>query len=123
MRKSARLAAAAVTFAVLAGSATMIPTLAIAADAATIAQGKEVAFNRKTGNCLACHAIDDGISPGDIGPPLVAMKARFPDKAVLRAQIWDAQVKNPDTRMPPFGKHGIVSDSDIDAIVAYLYTL
>ena len=123
MRKTARLAAAAATFAVLAGSVTIVPSVAFAADAATIKKGKEVSFNRKTGNCLACHAMGDGVSPGDIGPPLVAMKARFPDKAALRAQIWDAQVKNPDTRMPPFGKHKIVSESDIDAIVEYLYTL
>ena len=123
MRKTARLAAAAATFAVLAGSVTIVPSVAFAADAATIKKGKEVSFNRKTGNCLACHAMGDGVSPGDIGPPLVAMKARFPDKAALRAQIWDPQVKNPDTRMPPFGKHKIVSESDIDAIVEYLYTL
>ncbi|MGV6827472.1 MAG: sulfur oxidation c-type cytochrome SoxX [bacterium] len=123
MRKSARLAAAAATFAVLAGSATMIPSVALAADAATIAKGKEVAFNRKTGNCLACHAIDDGVSPGDLGPPLVAMKARFPDRAKLRAQIWDATATNPNSRMPPFGKHKIISESDVDAIVDYLYTL
>ena len=51
------------------------------------------------------------------------MKARFPDRAKLRTQIWDAQVNNPGTRMPPFGKHKILSDKEIDAIVDYLYTL
>jgi sulfur-oxidizing protein SoxX len=63
------------------------------------------------------------VSPGDIGPPLVAMKARFPDKAKLRAQVWDPQVANPGTRMPPYGKHKILSEKEIDAIVEYLYTL
>jgi sulfur-oxidizing protein SoxX len=67
--------------------------------------------------------IEDGSSPGDIGPPLVAMKARFPDKAKLREQIADPTIANPNTRMPPFGKHRIISDSEIDAIVEYLYTL
>jgi sulfur-oxidizing protein SoxX len=65
----------------------------------------------------------DGASPGNIGPPLVAMQARFPDKAKLRTQIYDPQVANPNTRMPPFGKHQIVSDKELDAIVEYLYTL
>jgi hypothetical protein len=35
------------------------------------------------------------------------MKARFPNRAVLRAQIWDATVKNPNSLMPPMGKHKI----------------
>ena len=51
------------------------------------------------------------------------MKARFPDKAKLREQIHDAQIVNPNTRLPPFGKHQIISDSEIDAIVEYPYTL
>ena len=62
-----------------------------------VQKGKEVAFDRKKGNCLACHAMDDGSLPGNIGPPLVAMKARYPNKADLRAQIWDATVANPNT--------------------------
>ena len=56
--------------------------------------GKKLAFNRKKGNCLACHKIGDGKLTGNSGPPLVAMKGRFPDKSALRAQIWDASVIN-----------------------------
>ena len=65
----------------------------------------------------------DGVSPGNIGPPLIAMKARFPDREVLRAQIYDSTVKNPKTIMPPFGKHGMLSADQIDKVVAYVYTL
>jgi sulfur-oxidizing protein SoxX len=93
------------------------------ADEASITAGKEVAFDRRKGNCLACHMIEGGESPGNIGPPLVAMKARFPDRERLRAQIWDPQVVNPNTRMPPFGKHKILSEADIDNIVDFLLTL
>lgn len=93
------------------------------ANASDAAEGKKLAFDRKLGNCLACHMVGDGVSPGNIGPPLVAMKARFPDKGVLRAQIWDATTSNPKTIMPPFGKHGMLTDDQIDKIVAYLYTL
>jgi sulfur-oxidizing protein SoxX len=123
MRKTANLMATAASLAVLIGSMSLIPQAAAAEEGDMVKMGKEVAFDRKKGNCLACHMMDDGASPGDIGPPLVAMKARFPDKAKLRAQIWDPQVANPGTRMPPFGKHKIVSEKDIDAIVEYLYTL
>lgn len=75
------------------------------------------------GNCLACHIVADGKLAGNIGPPLVGMKARFPDSESLYRQIWDATEKNPDSRMPPFGRHGILSSEEIHLIVEYLYTL
>jgi sulfur-oxidizing protein SoxX len=93
------------------------------ASADDIADGKNVAFDRKKGNCLACHMIADGALPGNIGPPLIAMKARFPDKAVLRAQIWDATAVNPNTIMPPFGKHRILSEKEIDLVTEFIYSL
>lgn len=124
MRKTANLLATAASLAVLVGGMSLVPqTATAAAHGDMVKMGKKVAFDRKKGNCLACHMMDDGVSPGDLGPPLVAMKARFPDKAKLRMQIWDPQVANPGTRMPPFGKHKIISEKDIDAIVEYLYTL
>ena len=123
MRKTAKFATTAVSLAALFAGASMMPTMAGAASAEQIKYGKEVAVDRKKGNCLSCHMMDDGVSPGDLGPPLIAMQARFPDRAKLRAQIWDAQVANPSTRMPPFGKHQALSEKEIDAIVDYLYTL
>ena len=123
MRKTARFATMAVSLAAVITGAGMMPLAVGASEADQIKYGKEVAFDRKKGNCLSCHMMDDGVSPGDLGPPLIAMKARFPDRAKLRAQIWDAQVANPGTRMPPFGKHQALSEKEIDAIVDYLYTL
>lgn len=122
MRKTTKSVVPAVTLAVLLGAVWVAP-VAGAADAEVLKLGRDTAFDRKKGNCLACHMMGDGESPGDIGPPLVAMAARFPDKAKLRAQLFDPQVANPATRMPPFGKHKIVSDEELDAIVEYLYTL
>jgi sulfur-oxidizing protein SoxX len=104
----------------------LLGTMAVAPDAGASSateKGKAVAYDRKKGNCMACHVMDDATLPGNIGPPLLAMKARFPDKAVLRLQIYDATVKNPQSMMPPFGKHGVLSDEEIDNIVEYLYTL
>jgi len=88
-----------------------------------VEEGKKVAFNRKKGNCLACHKMKGGSLEGNIGPELVNMKSRYPDKAKLRAQIWDATVNNPNTIMPPFGKHQIVNEKELDAIVEFIYTL
>lgn len=93
------------------------------ADADMIAKGKKYAFDRKLGNCLSCHVIAGGESPGDIGPPLIAMKARFPNKSRLRAQIWDSTSNNPASMMPPFGKHNILSDEQVDAVTEFIYTL
>ena len=93
------------------------------AGADMIADGKKVAFDRKKGNCLACHMMADGQYPGNIGPPLIAMKARFPNKADLRAQIWDATAKNPNSIMPPFGKHRILTEKEVDLITEFIYSL
>ena len=124
MRQTARnIIISACSFAVLAGALmlTAVPA-AIAADSA-ITKGKAVAVDRKKGNCLACHAMDGGSLPGNIGPPLISMSLRFPDKAKLRAQIYDSTTSNPNTIMPPFGKHGMLSDEEIDQVVEYIYTL
>jgi len=86
-------------------------------------QGKQLAFDRNKGNCLACHAIEDGESPGNIGPALTKLSNRFKNKDQLREQIRDATVFNPETSMPPFGRNRILTDAEIDAIAEYLWTL
>jgi sulfur-oxidizing protein SoxX len=100
-------------------------TLAVGGEPATerIAAGKQLAMARDKGNCLACHAFDDGELPGTIGPPLIYMKQRFPDRDELYAQIWDPTRRNPDTVMPPFGAHRILTDAEIELIVDYIQTL
>lgn len=123
MRKLKGIVTAILSSALLIGSLTLLGVTSASASEATIAEGKKLAFNRKLGNCLACHAIAGGSLPGDIGPPLIAMKARFPDKAKLRAQIWDSTAKNPNSIMPPFGRHNMLSDKQIDKITDYIYSL
>jgi sulfur-oxidizing protein SoxX len=117
-RKSTANLATALLF----GCMAMLAGMSVA-NADAIAEGKKVAFDRKKGNCLACHMMDDGALPGNIGPPLVAMKARFPNKADLRAQIWDPTVANPNTIMPPFGKHRILSEKEVDLVTEFVYSL
>lgn len=91
--------------------------------ASAIEEGKKIAFDRKKGNCLACHAIKGGTMPGTLGPPLVGMKDRYPNKKKLRAQIWDATVRNPDSPMPPFGRHQIITEKELDKVVEFIYSL
>jgi sulfur-oxidizing protein SoxX len=85
--------------------------------------GKEIAFDRKLGNCLACHMVAGGELPGNIAPPLIAMKARFPDKAKLRAQIADATIANPNSIMIPFERHGILTSEQVDKVTDFIHSL
>ena len=99
---------------------------ALADQAARVAAGARLAHEISKGNCLACHAMPtdpNAVTSANIGPPLVGMRARFPDRKQLQRQIWDARVANPETVMPPFGKNRILTSGEIDLIVDYLYTL
>ena len=99
---------------------------ALADQAEKLAAGARLAQDVGKGNCLACHAMPSdakAVTSANIGPPLVAIRARFPDRDQLRRQVWDAGSVNPDTVMPPFGKHQILTPEEIDLIVDYLYTL
>ena len=108
------------------GLALAIGLPARAEQTQAVAAGARLAQDVGKGNCLACHALPTdarAVTSANIGPPLVAMKQRFPDRAKLTRQIWDAGLVNPDTVMPPFGKHRILTPDEISLIVDYLYTL
>jgi sulfur-oxidizing protein SoxX len=96
---------------------------AVLADNAMAEKGKEIAFDRKKGNCLACHMIEGGTAPGNIAPPLVAMKGRYPNKQKLWDQIFDPLSVNPESAMPPFGKHEILTKPEMEKVVEYIWTL
>ncbi len=88
--------------------------------------GRILAISSQKGNCIACHSIPNDkevITLANIGPPLVAVKQRFPSRKALVNQIWDPTLLNPNSVMPPFGKHKILSEADIQLIVDYLYSL
>lgn len=121
MRNKFRLVSVVMTTLALFGTLGVVTVNA--ADESVIEEGKKLALDRKKGNCLACHIMGDGEQPGNIGPPLIAMKARFPDKDVLKAQINDPRTKNPSSMMPPFGAHGIVSEDELNKITEYIHSL
>ncbi len=127
MRHYSSILSTTTSVAALLGSLLLAPALVTAAEEtkklSPVEQGKEIAFERKKGNCLACHQIEGGELAGNIGPPLISMAARFPDKAKLRAQIWDPTKANPNSMMPPFGRHNVLSEDEIDKVIEYIYTL
>lgn len=96
---------------------------AASAGTGTPETGKQLAYDSDKGNCLACHAMpeqSDAEAPGTMGPPLIAMQARYPDKTRLRAEIWNPMVNNPATVMPPFGKNKILTEEEIDKITDFV---
>ena len=101
----------------------VVSQLVWASGESRIEQGKTLAFERSKGNCLACHRIENGELPGTLGPPLLAMKLRFPEREDLKRQICDATIRQANSRMPPFCRHGILTEEEVELIVDYLYTL
>ena len=93
-----------------------------------VIKGSCTAINRAKGNCLACHIMPieswpQSLPPGgNIGPPLIGMSQRF-DKDGLRNQVWDALQVNPRSVMPPFGRHHVLTDEEVDNIVEFLLTI
>lgn len=122
MRKSFRVISVALSTLTLFG---LVSFAAVnAGDMTAVEEGKKIALHNKKGNCLACHMIPGGgEQPGNIGPPLIVMKTRFPDKAALKAQISDPRSMNPNTIMPPFGAHGILTSDELDKVTEYIHSL
>jgi sulfur-oxidizing protein SoxX len=105
----------------LALGAAVFPGPARAQSAA--AEGQKLAFDRGKGNCLTCHVIKGGDLPGTIGPELVNIKSKYPDRKDLVAILNDETKRNPETVMPPFGRNRILTEQEINAIVDFLQTL
>jgi sulfur-oxidizing protein SoxX len=109
-------------------TAALLGAMAVSVNAAEspngdVAAGRAIAMDRAKGNCIACHILPGGESPGAIGPALVAMQSRYPSKEALAKQIWDPTIRNPEGVMPPFGKYGILSEKEFNNVVEYIWSL
>jgi sulfur-oxidizing protein SoxX len=96
---------------------------------AAAAQGRPVpdTFTRADkGYCIACHQLPEGVGPAtraDMGPRLEGARMRALGRARLRELIADPTRANPDTLMPPYGKHHILEAKEIERLVDYLHAL
>jgi sulfur-oxidizing protein SoxX len=72
-------------------------------------------------HCEQCHEIKGLNNFGNIGPSLLDLKERYPDRKEVAAIIFDETKRNPQTVMIPFGRNMILTSKQIDAIVEYLY--
>jgi sulfur-oxidizing protein SoxX len=97
---------------------------------AAAAQGREdpghqQALDKIRGNCADCHQFPNDPrveTRATVGPPLSGIAARFTSRVALANLVKDPMAVNPDTIMPPYGRHRILTEREIDAIVDYLYT-
>ena len=77
-------------------------------------------------DCLTCHQVPEGAGPAvraNVGPRLDAARLAGWDRARLRALLDDPMRANPDTVMPPFGRHRILEPAEIERIIDYLHAL
>ncbi len=100
----------------------LIPQIGIVAETAEtpLQQGRKLTIDL----CQACHFFEGTTQAGTVGPPLLAMKPRFPDRQKLEKIIYDPHRNTkPDSMMPPFGRNGLIDDHQTQLIIDYLYTL
>jgi sulfur-oxidizing protein SoxX len=100
--------------------ATSIAMPSLAADA------PESFTRQDKGYCIACHQLPAGFGPesrNDVGPRLEGERMRALGKQKVREIIEDATQANPDSVMPPFGRHRILDAREIDRLTEFLNAL
>ena len=99
--------------------AVALAAAALGANAASAAPTE--ALKLLNSNCQQCHQIKGIEDFGNVGPSLVDLKARFPNRKDVVAIIDDETKRNPQTVMPPFKRNLVLTDKQIAVIVDYLY--
>ena len=114
---------------IILGCFTTFPLATMVSAQSAPLDGRALFIEQRKGNCTACHKTPtDALlkSASEIGPSLESIKQKYAtpaDRARLRETMQDPGKINPNTIMPPYGKHRILSDTEINAIISYLETL
>jgi len=103
------------------------------------AMGRELAANRKLGNCLACHAtsdLNDMPFHGEVGPTLDGVADRWSPEELRAILVNSKTVFGDETIMPSFYRDSgfnrpaekfvgksILTAQQVEDIIAYLMTL
>jgi sulfur-oxidizing protein SoxX len=78
------------------------------------------------GRCIACHQLPEGVGPptlADLGPRLEGARMRALGRDRIRESIVDPMRANPDTVMPPYGRHRILEAVEIERLTEFLHAL
>ncbi|MBC5810641.1 MAG: sulfur oxidation c-type cytochrome SoxX [Candidatus Eremiobacteraeota bacterium] len=98
-------------------------------------KGRQIALDRRGGNCLTCHAMPiEAADQGNVGPDLRGIGSRT-SAGSLRLRIVNPKAFNPATIMPAFyrvgGLHDVAKDFEgkpmlnaqqVEDVVAFLLT-
>lgn len=101
-------------------------TMTAAAASGQSAAGREIFTRPDKGNCIACHQVPEGSGPAvraDVGPRLDAARLKGWDRARLRGLLEDPMRANPDTVMPPYGRHRLLEAGEIERVIDFLHAL
>ena len=81
---------------------------------------------RDKGYCIACHQLPAGSGPetrNDVGPPLAGARMRELGREALRDLLDDPTRRNPQSVMPPYGRHRLLDAREIGQLVEFLHAL
>jgi L-cysteine S-thiosulfotransferase len=119
--------------------ACALPWLCVAGYGAETDRARAIISNPQKGNCIICHFIPLAGVPsnafGNLGPSLAGVGSRL-TRAQIKSRIADPRVLLPETVMPAYGStkglyrvasayrsRPILTDAEIETLVAYLCTL
>jgi sulfur-oxidizing protein SoxX len=94
--------------------------------AAQVDEGRAFFVRADKGYCIACHQVPDGAGPAtraDLGPRLDGARLKGWDRARLRELLADPTRTNPDSVMPPYGRHRILQPAEIERVIDFLHAL
>lgn len=85
------------------------------------ARGEKIAINVRWGNCIGCHSLPNH-EGGTIGPSLKGYGHREMPLDYTYQRIWDVRFYNPNAFMPVYGPNKVLTDQDIQDVMAFIYT-
>jgi len=107
-------------------SLLLAATLAAAPASAQEVGALDLFVRPDKGHCIACHQLPQGTGPAtraDVGPRLEGARMRELGPATLREILADATKRNPDSLMPPYGRHRILAAPEIERLAEFLHAL
>ncbi|MCY4051255.1 MAG: hypothetical protein OXE41_10880 [Gammaproteobacteria bacterium] len=84
-------------------------------------------INPHKGNCLVCHFIrmegrtKELSQTGNMGPILEHIPEKYSDQSELIEYLNDPVTQYPNTIKPPYGKHHILTETEIEAVVGFFW--
>jgi len=92
-------------------------------------QGLEVPgvfVQAEKGQCAACHQLPPGVGTAtrnDVGPRLEGARMRSLGREALRDVLVDPTRRNPESVMPPYGRHRLLDEREIERLIEFLHAL